>query len=535
MRTLAVLLVVVAGTPPARASEADDTRKAKAYLREVKKHLLESFVDRERMKDQALVAAAVKGMKAALDHGDFAGLDADVRAAVKEALADRESIEEALDAAHERCAEIDFIKLADHGARGMLKEAGDPFSRILTQQDMMKLFKIMQEGGREATAGCVVQVKDGKGSVYYVQYGTPAYEEGLQIGDEVLEIRAKKPSTLTPDRIDELLKLPVGESMELKVRRYGKEYAFTLTQRKGDAEGAVRYRYLGQGIGYLRVTLFDLNLVREVRNALSELSREGMKGLIFDLRHNPGGALPAATGVADLFLKQGLVIAKTVSHYKPAIAGIRLPWLAIEPEYKTKSRSDFEEVPMVCLIDGASASASELLAGALKDHGRAVLIGETTYGKGVGQSPIMLSSMPLQRYLYLTVMRYTTPTGTEVDKKGVAPDVQFRQERPPAERFDALFELRRSGRLEQYVDGHWAAELKRRAEYDAFETSRYPGFDAFYAGLKTSLGKDEVRGEIRRAIRRKMAEEGTVWVSDLQTDVVLQRGLVQLLDKLEKE
>src|SRR6185503_12026606 len=198
-----------------------------------------------------------------------------------------------------------------------------------------------------------------------------------------------------------------------------------------------------------------------------------MKGLILDLRHNPGGALPAATGVADLFLPQGLKITNTVSNYKPSIGGLRLPMIGGNDDFTTKVRSDYETLPMVCLINRASASASELLAGALKDHKRAVMIGETTYGKGVGQTPIILSSMMMKRYLYLTVMRYTTPNGTTVDHKGVAPDVAMADVRPETSNFAAAWELRRTGAIEKYRDAHWGAGIRRLADNDGFETSGY--------------------------------------------------------------
>jgi hypothetical protein len=142
--------------------------------------------------------------------------------------------------------------------------------------------------------------------------------------------------------------------------------------------------------------------------------------------------------------------------------------------------------------------------------------------------------MFMQRYLYLTVMRYTTPNGLDVDHKGVVPDVEFAEGRLSAEKFDALWTLRRSGRLEKYLEAHWGPDLRKLAERDAFETSGYPDFDGFARGLDSPLERDEVREELRRAARRRMADEGTTWVCDLQTDPVLQRGLVEILDRLER-
>ena len=184
---------------------------------------------------------------------------------------------------------------------------------------------------------------------------------------------------------------------------------------------------------------------------------------------------------------------------------------------------------MVCLVDGGSASASELLAGALKDHRRAVLVGDKTYGKGVGQSPIVLSSMFLQRYLYLTVLRYSTPHGSEVNHVGVAPDVEAKTEAAGPE----VLALRIGTALESWLDARWSPALAKAAEYDGFDTGAWEGFDALYAGLKTTRPKDVVREELRRAARREAIRQGAAWACDLQGDAVLQRGLVVLLDRME--
>jgi carboxyl-terminal processing protease len=389
----------------------------------------------------------------------------------------------------------------------------------------------MQGEGRQESAGLMLQVRDGRLVVAYVQYGYPAYQEGVEIGDEVLAVRGKKAAAIHPEDLPELVRLPVGDTLELLLRRGDREYLFKIPARKTSVKD-VRYEYLGDGVGYLRLTIFDLSLVREVTRALDDLAGRGMKGLILDLRHNPGGALPAATGVADLFLPQGLRITNTVSHYKPSVGGLTIPGAGFDQDFVTKVKSNYETMPMVCLINRGSASASELLAGALKDHQRATLIGETTYGKGVGQTPILLSSMLMKRYLYLTVLRYTTPNGTTVDHKGVPPDLAFADDRPSPDVFGAERLLRASGEIDRYRDDHWGAALKRLADNDAFETSGYEGFDAFAGGLKTTLTKDQVRGEIRRSARRRLEDEGKVWVTDLQTDRVLQRGLVEILDRL---
>jgi carboxyl-terminal processing protease len=268
------------------------------------------------------------------------------------------------------------------------------------------------------------------------------------------------------------------------------------------------------------------------------MKEQGMTSLILDLRHNPGGALPASTAVADLFLGQNLLITKVEMHYKPSMFGIEIPGVGGDQEYKTKSKSEFEEMPMRVLVNGASASASELLAGALQDHKRGRLIGEKTYGKGVGQSPILLPSsgggMLPERYLYLTVLRYYLPTGRSINHKGVEPDVAYAAKKSSADAFAAAWQVRTSKALADWLDARWAEHketFKRLAEYDKFETAAYPGFDELHASLKTALSKDDVRAEARRAIRKRLTEQdGAQFVHDLETDTQLQFALVDLLD-----
>lgn len=513
--TLLFLLRVVVAAP-----DAGDLRKCRAYVREVKKHLLQSYIDSDRLKEEDLVVAGIRAMAA------------DPRfPATHDAILAQASLEDALEAAEGADPGADLIALADDATRAMVAATGDPYSHIFTDEEMNRLAKAMQGEGRDESTGLMLQNRGGKVVVAYVQYGYPGYQEGIEIGDEVLEIRGRPAASVRPEDLPELIRLPKGDTLELLIRRGGRDYRFRIAARKTSVKD-VRAEYLGQGVGYLRLTIFDLSLVKEVRSALDDLARQGMKALILDLRHNPGGALQAATGVADLFLPQGLRITNTVSHYKPSIGGLSIPGFGTEQDYVTKVRTPYEEMPMVCLVNRASASASELLAGALKDHRRATLIGETTYGKGVGQIPILLSSMLMKRYLYLTVLRYTTPNGTTVDHQGVAPDLPFDDGRPSAELFQAQWTLRGTGAVEKYRDEHWGSSLRPLAVEDRFETSGYPDFDAFYGGLTTTLTRDQVREEIRRSVRRRLEDEGKVWATDLQTDRVLQRGLVELLDRL---
>ena len=542
VRILAVLLCIPLMAPVMAAPAAGDTKKAKAYLEEVRKHLRESYIEREKIKDEDLTRAALKGMTAAMDHKDFSALDGAKRQAVKDAVAGAESIAAALDAVEKVDDSLDFVKFADKAAVEMVKVTGDPFSRILTGEDMQKLMKVLQGGTKEDSIGISIGPKEGKVLVAYVQFGYAAFDEGVEMGDEVLDVNGKAVKGLPGDELNELIKLKPGEKLTMKIRRDGFDDAFTLTiAQKKTKPKDVLFAMLGEGVGYLRMTIFDNNLQREVGKGLAELKKQGMTKLILDVRNNPGGALPAATAVADLFLPQNLTITDVEMYYKPSLGGIQIPGVGGDQKYTTKKKSEFEELPMAVLINHASASASELLAGALQDHKRGRLVGETTYGKGVGQSPIPLMSMGSggafslpDRFLYLTVLRYSLPSGRSINHKGVEPTVEFKQKKPSKDAFLAAHKVRTSGAIDRYLDERWESQkttFKALADADQFETKGYPDFEALYGSLKTSLSKDAFRAELRRGIRRRLTvTEDVQFVCDLETDTQLQYALVELLD-----
>jgi hypothetical protein len=249
--------------------------------------------------------------------------------------------------------------------------------------------------------------------------------------------------------------------------------------------------------------------------------------------------VPSAIHAADLFLDQGLVITRVDCSYPPALQALKLPVLGAENAYRTSRETEFEKMPVVVLVNRGSASASEMLAGALRDNGRAKVIGETTYGKGVGQGLITLTSAVNRRYLIFTVLEYRTPNGDMVQKTGVDPDIAFPARMGGTEEFLAAYDLRASGVLAAYLDRRWDKHgdlFADLAKYDGFEWKRYPGFDAFFGSLETTLERDRVRRELRREIRRRIAlETRTPFICDAQADVQLQRAIVELLEAPDKQ
>lgn len=524
LAALALLFFSSFSSAPRAAETETDLRQAKAYVAEVRRHLLQSYLEREKLSGASLTAAGLKALHAGLEEFPDA----------RRALAEEETLDGALEAVVREAPGANLTELADRVVRAMVEETGDPFCRVLTADDMSRLVKMMSGGSKEIQAGLMVKpVKEGV-EVVYVQASTPADEEDVHVGDLITRVGERDVAGLSPEEASRLLVMKPSSTLELSARRGGRPLRFLLRAPRKSPPN-VRAQDLGQGVAYVRLTMFDGSAVREVRAALDRLAKGGsVKGLIFDLRRNPGGALPASTGLADLFLPQKLLIAKTVCHYTPTIGGMKFPGLTPPAEYITKESSPYEKMPMVCLVDGGSASASELLAGALKDHRRATLVGAKTYGKGVGQSPIVLNSMFMRRYLYLTVLRYTTPDGHEVNHIGVAPDVEAAGRSLDPALWDARGELRRGGALERWLDERWGPAVLKAADYDGFDSARWEGFEAFYEGLKTPLPKDVVREELRRVARRRAIEEGADWACDLQADEVLLKGLDVLLDRMGK-
>ena len=177
MLARAFLILAVLANAVVAAPETGDLRKSKAYLREVKKHLLESFIDSDRVKEEDLIVAGLKAMAAAMDAKEFESLSKDSRAGVRDAVLGEASLEGALEAAEGASGDLDLIALADHAARAMVAAIGDPYSHLFTDEEMQRLAKALQGEGRDESPGLMLQNRSGVVVVAYVQYGYPAYQE----------------------------------------------------------------------------------------------------------------------------------------------------------------------------------------------------------------------------------------------------------------------------------------------------------------------------------------------------------------------
>jgi carboxyl-terminal processing protease len=305
--------------------------------------------------------------------------------------------------------EVPMKKLIYGAINGMLASL-DPHSGFMPPE-MYKEMKI-DTRGEFGGLGIEITIRDGVLTVVSPIEDTPAYRAGLQAGDQILKIEDKFTKDMGIMDAVKLMRGPKGTKITITIMRdsFEKPKEFTLV-REIIKIRSVKARNLQDGIGYVRITQFQERTADDLHGALTALHEENegaLTGLILDLRNNPGGLLDQAVRVSDTFLSEGLIV-----YTEGREEGSRMKFTAhpkdTEPPY-----------PMVVLINGGSASASEIVAGALKDHKRAVIMGTQSFGKGSVQTIIPLSD---DSGLRLTTARYFTPDGTSIQATGITPDI----------------------------------------------------------------------------------------------------------------
>lgn len=296
-------------------------------------------------------------------------------------------------------------QLFDNAMGGLLSRL-DPYSEFLDPQSYTRLLAFTE--GDIAHTGLQVKANVDTWQISEVTAQSPAMQAGIQVGDSLLRIDGKSTRTLSQQDIEQMLRGTIGSSVRLTVGRQGQRNRELSIRRIAPEAHAVRYTIRSDGIVILSMRAFQAHTGQQILDVLEPLEQRGaLRGLILDVRDNPGGLLSSAVEVADYFLAGGVIVS-TQGRGEP------------EQRYQAVSQQRFASVPMMVLINRYSASAAEVLAGALQDHGRATIVGQTSYGKGSVQK---LWPIEGGRAVKLTVSRYFTPKGRMIEGLGIVPDV----------------------------------------------------------------------------------------------------------------
>mgnify|MGYP001112116218 CR=1 FL=1 len=309
-------------------------------------------------------------------------------------------------------------KLISGAINGML-ETLDPHSNFMTPE----VFKEMQTETRGSFGGVgfEITIRDKVLTVVAPIEDTPASRAGIQPGDQILRINGKSTKDMNLMDAVKLMRGPQGTQVTITIMRSGftEPRDFTLTRAIIPIR-SVRSKTLEEGYGYIKINQFIEKTHADMKAALSRLESNGtLKGLILDLRNDPGGLLEQAVKVADEFLESGLIV-----YTEGRVEGQKMKFYA-------QKKAKEHDYPLIVLVNAGSASASEIVAGALQDHGRAVILGTPTFGKGSVQTIIPLEDGSALR---LTTARYFTPSGRSIQAQGITPDIVVPDLLPEARR-----------------------------------------------------------------------------------------------------
>ena len=304
---------------------------------------------------------------------------------------------------------IDDETLLENAIYGMLERL-DPHSSYLDAE----AYSNLQEGasGEFGGLGIEVGMEDGFVKVIAPIDGTPADRAGVKAGDLIIKLDDRSVKGMTLNEAIEIMRGKPGSMITLTIIREKNEKPLTFTVIRDIIKiKSVRFETLEMGFGYLRISNFQTHTVDNLRSAIAQLQEDNnhqLKGVILDLRNNPGGLLDAAIGVTDLFINQGLIV-YTEGRTKDS-----------KLKFNARPNAKLPGLPLIVLVNGGSASASEIVAGAIQDHARGIIMGEQTFGKGSVQTILPMNN---RSALKLTTAKYYTPSGRSIQASGITPDI----------------------------------------------------------------------------------------------------------------
>lgn len=379
---------------------------------------------------------------------------------------------------------VDPSKLVEGAVKGMVESLGDPYSSWIDSAEHERREMIQQ--GRLGGLGVRIATRDAFPTILHVLEGTPAEKAGLKAGDRISVVDGRSTRETSLEEVANRLRGKVGTRVKLTIQREEKPLEFTLT-RAIIREFTIKKEKLDEEVGYLHIVDFQSgNTAKNVKEALHEFRQEKIVALILDLRDNGGGLLTQAVEVTDEFLNSGKIVSvegrdPTGSQVYHAQAGEALP-----------------DIPLAVLINEGSASASEIVAGAIKDHGRGLLVGTDSFGKGTVQETFPL---PNGGAVTMTIARYYLPSGETIKETGIVPDITVEAFQPTEKQNEALAGLQESNTIESFLGDHphWERENLR----PLIQKLNQEGIDA-----------DEEL--VRRLLREKDRDEENDFLNDLQ-------------------
>jgi len=409
--------------------------------------------------------------------------------------------------------EVDTKDLIYSGIRGML-EILDPFSVMMEKKSYERLMESTH--GKYEGLGMAIDSRDNYIVVMSPLEGTPAYQMGIQAGDRIIKIDDKSTFGMTTEEAAKLMRGPKGTTVVITVQREGipAHLEYTLKRDVIQIRSVPYYGVTEENLGYVRLASFSEESSKELRDAIRDLKNKNIKGLIFDLRSNGGGLLDQAVEVASLYLDENRLVVYTQG---------RSP--ADKTEYSTRGKAVFgDNLPLVVLVDGATASASEIVSGAIQDWDRGLIVGNTTYGKGLVQRVFEVNS---EVALKLTTAKYYIPSGRCIQKpersvkhpkliastqeEELLPDSIIVKEEPTSEEvFHTI-----GGRV-VYGGGGVAPDISVETEkMNSFEANLYSKQLAFDFAVRYTAGK---KLPLDFEVSDQMVEEFRIFLKEKQFD-----------------
>jgi carboxyl-terminal processing protease len=299
-------------------------------------------------------------------------------------------------------------KQAEGALRGYVASLGDPYTVFLSAKEAQELSDDL--AGQLSGIGVEVGLKGNRLTVISPIDETPADQAGIRAGDVIASIEGQSTAEMSLDEAVKKIRGEKGTQVKLTIVREGEEPKDLTITRDQIKVSSVKYEVKDGGVGYIRVRRFGDDTDTAIRNATADLAKQGVNKIVLDLRDNPGGYLNSAVSVTSEFLANGVVVEERGRHME-------------NKQLVANPGGNLTDAKLVILINDGSASASEITAGALKDNGRATLVGEKTYGKGSVQEVKSLSS---GAQLKVTVASWFTPNGVNISKEGIKPDIEVK-------------------------------------------------------------------------------------------------------------